>query len=259
MNFSKWSLGLRGVAAAALLAIPLTLAAAPARAVNVGLELSLLMDVSGSVSASEFALQQQGYVQAFQSAAVQSAILGSVGGSIAVNLIQWSSGNQQVESVGWTLIDSATSSNAFATAINGIIRAFGGSTAPGSALNFAVPLFTSNAFDAPRQVIDVSGDGAQNDGADTSNARDAALAAGIDAINGVVILGEGGLLAFYQNNIQGGVGSFVLTANTFGDFATAIENKLVAEITGVPVPVPASIALFGFALLAMGAAARRRV
>lgn len=235
----------------------LLIAGAPAaQAVPVGLELELLIDVSGSVDGTEFNLQKQGYVSAFQSAAVQGAITASTGGGIAVSLVQWSNASQQTQSVGWTLVNDAASANSLATAIDGIIRAFADNTAPGDAINFGVPLFDNNGFEGTRLVMDVSGDGAQNAGASTSAARDGAVAAGI-TINGLPILGEAGLLAFYQDNIAGGPGSFVTAANSFDDFGDAIRNKLVREIT--PVPEPATLAVMTLALVGLARTRRKQV
>ena len=228
-----------------------------ARAVPVGLELSLLIDVSGSVDNSEYNLQRTGYSTAFRNAAVQDAIVNSALGSIAVNFIEWSSSNQQNQVIGWTLINSAATSNAFADAIDGIARSFSGNTAPGSAINFAVPLFNNNGFEGQRLVIDVSGDGAENNGASTATARDAALAAGVSAINGLPILGEAGVQAFYENNIRGGAGSFVIAASDFATFGGAIQTKLTREIRN-DVPEPATIAVLGSGLLGLAGLRRRR-
>lgn len=198
----------------------------------VDLELQLLMDVSGSVNATEFLLQRTGYSDAFRDPDTLSRILGCGDGKIAVQLIFWSSGDEQVIAVDWTEISDSTTAEAFADAIDLAPRTFAGATAPGSAINFGYPLIFSNTFTSPRQVIDVSGDGAENDGDDTSDARDDALAAGVDAINGIVIdpAGELGLLAFYTTEVIGGTGSFVDTALTFADFGQAIKDKLGREI-----------------------------
>lgn len=224
---------------------------------TVGLELLLLTDVSGSVDATEYNLQKTGYVNAFKSAAVQNAIAATPGG-IAVYYGEWSGASQQAQKVGWTQITSAAEATAFANALAATTRSFSGLTAPGSALNWATPLFASNLFDSARQVIDVSGDGSQNDGANTAAARAAALAAGVDAINGLPILGsEAGLLAWYQNNIQGGAGSFAFAAANFQSFEAAIEQKLAREIRN-DVPEPISAALVGIGLLGLGLSRRRQ-
>lgn len=257
MNFHTLGRRLLGVATAALLALPLAPREAEAAPV-VGLSLVLAVDVSGSVDANEYNLQKQGYVQAFQSAAVQNAILGSQLGGIAVTLVEWSGSGQQAQVVPWTIIDSVADSNAFAAAVNGITRQFSGLTAVGQAINYSVGLFGS-APEAIRKVIDVSGDGSDNvDGvAFTAAARNAAVAAGI-TINGLPILGsESGLLAWYQTNVQGGPGSFTIAAPDFAAFAGAIEAKLIAEIVGVP--APAALAVFLVGLAGLGVARRRAV
>jgi len=240
------------VAAALLLMGGIVTAPANADNIPVKLELSLLVDVSGSVSESEWQLQRDGYVAAFSDPYFYSGVIGS--GAIAVNYIYWSGASQQQNTVSWTLIDSQASANAFAAAIFAATRPFSGLTAPGSAINFAAPQFASNIYDGLRQVIDVSGDGQQNDGADTSNARDAALLAGIDAINGLVILGETGLLNWYINNVQGGANSFTYSA-TFENFATAIDQKIEREIIGTPEPL--TLLLLGAGLFGLGILRRR--
>jgi hypothetical protein len=214
-----------------------------AQAANVDLELALLVDVSGSISTSEFNTQKQGYVNAFNSAAVQNAISSGTEGKIAVAMMYWSSAGQQQLAIDWTEVTIASD---FANLISATTRPFNNSTAPGSAINAIVPTFTSNAFDAPRQVIDVSGDGEQNAGASTSTARDNALLAGIDTINGIYI-GGSALGDWYNANIKGGTNGFVLQATGFDTFGTAVQRKLTAEISGnqIPLPLPAVLLLSG--------------
>ena len=93
-----------------------------------------------------------------------------------------------------------------------------------------------------RRTIDVSGDGTNNAGRDVKLARDETVAKGI-VINGLVILSDrpvpwnaehtnppGGLEKYYQDNVIGGPGAFVLVAENFNSFGRAIIKKMIAEI-----------------------------
>lgn len=237
-------------------AVACALIAAPAvthAGIDVDLELSLVVDTSGSISNAEFALQRGGYSAAFRTPGIQSQITSTANGrlgKIAVNLIYWSGAAQQVEAVGWTLLDSAAACNAFADAIDATIRTFDGQTSVSNALNFATPRFATNGFDGFRKVIDISSDGENNDGPAVAPARANALA-NVDAINALTI-GDASLLAYYTNNVIGGDGSFALQAPTFEAFRSAIFQKLTFEI-----PTPGAAATLGLAGL-LGLRRRRR-
>ena len=204
--------------------------------VAVDIELSLLVDVSSSVDSTEFDLQKTGYVNAFRSTNVHNAIAGNTIGKIAVNMIYWSSTSNQVEAVTWTEIGNAAQANAFADAIAATSRPFFGTTFLGSAISFATPGFASNDFDGTRQVIDISGDGSSSAGDTLAAAKTAAFNAGIDTINGIAI-GNDTLFNFYQNSVIGGTDAFAIQATDFSSFQTAIEEKLLLEITD-PDPDP---------------------
>jgi len=234
-------------------------------AIPVDLELSLVIDVSGSVNASEYNLQMDGYANAFRSNTVQDAILGGTVGSIAVNSIFFSSSAS--EGIGFTLLDSAAAINSFADVLDNFARPFSGGTTIASGLNLSVPSFgdetggVANGFESARQVIDVSGDG-QSNILSTQAARDNALAAGIDAINGIAIEFNDTsttITDFYRDNVIGGTGSFVETAAGFASFQDAITRKLFREISNPnPVSEPSTLVLLSLGLFGLAFARRRK-
>ena len=62
--------------------------------------------------------------------------------------------------------------------------------------------------------------------------RDQLVAEGI-TINGLTILNEWPTLdTYFENNVAGGVGYFVIPANDYEAYGEAIFRKLLREITG---------------------------
>ncbi|PHQ59722.1 MAG: hypothetical protein COC03_04855 [Robiginitomaculum sp.] len=92
-----------------------------------------------------------------------------------------------------------------------------------------------------RRVIDISGDGANNNGENVLSARARVLDAGI-TINGLPIINGRpsrhgnapiqNLDKFYKDCVIGGRGAFIVVANGFNDFARAIRRKMILEIAG---------------------------
>ena len=200
----------------------------------------LAVDTSASVSNHEFELQMGGIANAFRHPEVITAIESYGGRGIAVTLVQWSSGDQQAQTVPWHHVYDRFSADELATVIGRTRRMFGvNTTAIGSALRFSARLFSGNGFEGRRRTIDVSGDGRSNAGLIASTERDRAVADGI-VVNGLAILnGDNTLKRYYRINVIGGPGAFVDTAEDFVDFARAIRDKLIREISPIVSELPA--------------------
>lgn len=221
-------------------------AATAARAAEtVDVLLVLAVDVSRSISEPKFALERRGYAEAFADARVLRAIRDGREGRIAVALVEWAGPDEQQVVVDWMPIADAADARAFAAKLEAAPRSFYGRTAVGSAITYAADLIARAPYQADRRVIDVSGDGDSNTGRPIEASRDAAVAQGI-TINGIVILTDptglpgylvmhtnppGGLAAYYRERVIGGVGAFVMTAESFETFGRAIIAKIVREIS----------------------------
>ena len=209
---------------------------------KVDLLLVLSSDVSRSVTADKFKLQRDGYAAAIANPRVLDAIKGGRHGRIAVMLLEWSGfGNQKVV-IDWTLIDGPQAAHAFGTRLLEEPRAFADRTSISGGIEAGMAELAKAPYFSERQTIDVSGDGTNNSGRDVALVRDEAVAKGI-VINGLVILSErpmpwnpdhthppGGLAKYYQDNVTGGPGSFVMEAQDFESFGDAILKKMIAEI-----------------------------
>lgn len=223
---------LRWIAAAALFVAAGGFAQAQQK---VDLQLVLAVDASGSVNMTRFSLQKQGYAEAFRNPRVLDSIRSGSTGSIAVTMIQWTGPFQQVVVVPWTLINDRTSAEDFAGAIEQAPRQlFSGGTSISGAIDFSASLMPSNLFAGVKRVIDISGDGSNNNGRPVTSARDDAVAKGI-IINGLPILSlEPYLDRYYYDNVIGGPGSFMVPAESYETFAAAVLRKLILEIAANP-------------------------
>lgn len=224
----RWRLG-----TVVVFGVGLLIGAGQARADAVALELVLALDSSSSVSRSEFDLQARGLAQAFRHADVTRALQAAGVNGVAVAVVQWSSPGRQRVALPWTRLHNPESAAAFAEKLAVIPRyVASGGTAIGQAMMFARDLLEKNDFSGARKVIDISGDGRANMGRTPRSARQITNAAGI-TVNGLAIVNEEPRVdRYYAENVIGGDGAFLMTAQDYGDFARAIRRKLVREITG---------------------------
>ncbi len=208
---------------------------------DVDLELVLAVDISGSIDLEEAALQRRGYVHALRHPDVIEVIRRGRLGRVAVSYVEWAGNHHQRTLVGWTEIADASSAIAFAEAVARPAVRTELWTSISGVIAYAARSFEGNGFSGRRQVIDISGDGPNNNGDYVVRARDRALAAGI-VINGLTIIndrpGQYGyppmpdLDLYYEDCVIGGQGAFVVVAEGFEDFARAILRKMVLEIAG---------------------------
>jgi Protein of unknown function (DUF1194) len=212
--------------------------------------LVLAADVSRSVDDKKFKLQREGYAAAIMDPRVVRAMTGGPKGRIAVVFIEWASEWEQRVVLDWTVIASEGDARQVSGRMLEAPRSYWGRTSISSAIDVSMQALARSPFASSRRVIDVSGDGTNNSGREVTAARDAAIAQGV-TINGLVILSEvplatnpththppGGLTAYYENNVIGGPGAFVLEAESFETFGQLLVSKLVKEIAELMLSPP---------------------
>jgi hypothetical protein len=113
-------------------------------------------------------------------------------------------------------------------------------TSISGAIDFGVRLLEESGVEALRRVIDVSGDGANNQGRPVTLAREAALARDI-TINGLPIMLKRAnsfwdvakLDVYYRDCVIGGPGAFMIPVRERQHFAAAIKTKIIREIAAL--------------------------
>jgi hypothetical protein len=213
---------------------------------EVDVMLVLAVDASQSMDEAEQRIQRRGYVEALTSPEVIEAIALGPNGRIAVTYFEWGSAERQTLVAPWQIIDGKAAASAFARQIEAAPLQNLERTAIGAALTYAERLFRQPDLVAGRKVIDISGDGPNNDGPVATLARDRLVADGV-TINGLPIISGSvdesfwnrtKLDTYYEGCVIGGAGSFAIPVNGFENFAKALKMKLVIEIAGIAVPAP---------------------
>ena len=207
---------------------------------SVDVELILAVDVSYSMDMDELAIQREGYAQAIVSKEFLQALKALPNGKIAVTYFEWAASSDQKIIIPWRVIDGPETADAVSAEIMKTPVRRASRTSISGAIYFAMPLFDENPYRGIRRVIDISGDGPNNNGAPVTGARDIALSKGI-TINGLPIMVKEpsystmdieNLDFYYEDCVIGGPGSFVVSIKDREKFKEAIRTKLLLEVAG---------------------------
>jgi hypothetical protein len=206
---------------------------------KVVMQLILAADVSGSVNSARYKTQQDGYLEALGDSRVLNVIRELDPPVLAVTFMAWA--REQEVMVPWTRVQDARSMDLFRNRLKDAQRPqIGINTLISRALLFCNRLFDKE-FTGGRKVIDVSGDGDDNQGiVGLREVRDAVVARGV-VINGLPIIVKPpeyifppqppeGLDVYYRNHVVGGEGHVTIESIGFDNFKQAILQKLLLEI-----------------------------
>jgi uncharacterized protein DUF1194 len=209
-------------------------------AASVDIELVIAVDVSYSMDPDELAVQREGYAQAIVSKDFLQALKAGPNGKISMTYFEWSAASDQKIIIPWRLIDGPETADSVANEITNAPIRRGSRTSISGAIQFAMPLFADDPYRGLRRVIDISGDGPNNNGSPITPVRDEALGKGI-VINGLPIMVKQPSLAttdienldwYYEDCVIGGPGSFVVAIRDRDKFKEAIRTKLLLEVAG---------------------------
>jgi hypothetical protein len=213
--------------------------AAPERAgTPVDIELVIAVDISYSMDPEEQALQREGYIKALTSREFLQALRQGMHGKIAVTYFEWAGYSDQRVVVPWRLIEGPESADAFAGEIAAAPYRRAARTSISGAIEFGSRQFEGSGYRGIRRVIDISGDGANNNGQLVTISRDEALSKGI-TINGLPIMLNRSnvgsmdienLDVYYEDCVIGGPGAFVIAIAEREKFIEATRTKLILEV-----------------------------
>ena len=209
------------------------------------LALALAVDVSRSIDAQDYAIQTEGLAGALSDREVRTAIF-SPEGDVALAIYFWSGRGYQDLVQPWVMLDSPEALDAAIWSVRRTPRpAAPLATALGDALRYGLELM-SDAPACDRKVIDVAGDGRNNDGISVARTYEREDFSGI-TVNGLAVgEHEADIVDYYANEVIRGPGAFVEVAPHQSDYPDAIRRKLLRELAGpmvgaVPMTQPARL------------------
>ena len=237
-------------------------------------ELLLLVDVSqGGINNTQFNRLMDGYAAAMSSSQVLDSIESGERGQIAVSLVFYGNAFTQMVGIPWMRIGNAAEARQFADLVTVLSRPFTfGSPSVAAGLDYATNHFggetggASNGFESGVQTVEVAAANLslfQNPGGD-QDARDEALASGVDIINAIAVGANASSIAdYFAANVVGGevggVHGSSSTASVNGN-GGALNNFLASHmqqaveggaIAAVPEPSSALALISGLGLLVL--------
>lgn len=204
--------------------------AAPAGA-GCRLALALAVDVSRSIDAQDYVIQTDGLAGALENKEVRTAIFGPEG-KVALAIYYWSGKGYQDLVQPWVILDSPEALDAAIWAVRRTPRPEAPlATALGDALSYGLDLMY-DAPDCERRVIDVAGDGQNNEGISVARTYEREDFTGI-TVNGLAVgEHEADIVDYYANEVIRGPGAFVELAPRQTDYPDVILRKLLRELEG---------------------------
>ena len=193
------------------------------------LALVLALDVSSSVDAEEYILQRDGLAAALDDPSIRGAILDG-DGHVSIAIYEWSGRRQSAMVSDWVALTDNT-------AIDGVIETLISAprshtrfpTAMGYALGYGATLL-SRGPTCDRQVIDLSGDGENNDGFPPQLAYKNFPFTNV-TVNGLAVLGGSeDVLNYFHREVRFGFGAFVETSDGYQGYREAMTRKLFREL-----------------------------
>lgn len=203
--------------------------------------LALGLDVSGSVSEGEYALQMKGLANALLARNVQQAFLAVPSAPVRLYVFIWAGRGGPLEIMPWTEMTDESDLVASAKLLNDQYRRrFSSETELGEAM-----LFGRNALetqsDCWRLTLDISGDGKSNSGVKPGDLQ---LRSSLNNITiNALVVGPGhvsflaaedqtnsDLVDYFASNVIHGPEAFVEDATGYKDFEDAMTRKLLKEL-----------------------------